>query len=273
MATDRATGSLTLEIEVTCDTQEDENNCYVALEEDTEYNLSKTCYAPGDYAYFKVYKNGSFDIKATSGTPTRIDSNVSELVEDESISFTNFVGSAAKPISSVSHASWIGISLGHVNYALGTTKVYVIEDTETGGGGGFGVEGHSHDGFGVLKITYHSKFDRYRVKSNEVGDLMAYAIGTGVCEGTTASVTFTFSDDCDLGAKTVTILARDAITNEPIPVASVWVDGAFRGFTNTEGQLSVGILTVGLHTIQITAANYQDTFGDGLANDEFEVTA
>jgi hypothetical protein len=260
--TDRAVGSLSIEVEVACvipgDDQED--YCFINLVADSEYNNGQTCFNPGEKAYFRLYKAQTAIVKATSGSPVRIDRNAGEIITDEYVTFSGYDGSTSKPMFAKRSARWVGAGIGSVKFVRNTTQIYVVPPPDPG----FGV--------GVLKLTYESQFDRYSISSPEEGDIIVYAYGVGACADTISTLTFQFRDECAVGSKEVTVVAKDAVTGNTIAGAYVYIDDDFKGITNSSGTLYVGTLTVGTHTIRITATGYQNTSSDGLANDSFVVS-
>jgi hypothetical protein len=67
-------------------------------------------------------------------------------------------------------------------------------------------------------------------------------------------------------------LVKDFATDVIIPNADVVVDGISRGSTDADGIITIIGISVGDHTIKITASNYLDSDEDELANDTFTVS-
>lgn len=69
----------------------------------------------------------------------------------------------------------------------------------------------------------------------------------------------------------VTVIYKDFHTREPIPEAAFSLDGESKGNTDPDGIIDLGLVKGGLHDVRLTKTGYQDTEGDGLANDEIYV--
>lgn len=250
----RAYGSLTLTIQQLCTAAE--TQCAITVELDSEYNAGRSCFGLGDYAYFRVYTNISVYVRSTNGNPVK-DASGLPATNVEYVTFSNFSGSTSKPIHSITSMEWIGNGHSHFGYLPGSTSVFFND---------------SSDGYAVAKITYVSRFDRWKIRSTQEGDLIAYAIGRGECSDSSASVTIQFRKECVEGDNEVTIVAKDFLTNENIVGASVYVDGYYKGVTDSDGRLYVGTMDAGEHTVRIVASGYTSTDGDTLENDTFIVS-
>lgn len=86
-----------------------------------------------------------------------------------------------------------------------------------------------------------------------------------------SSITFKVPGFTSSPDNAVTIVVKDRITGDTIAGAAVRVDGHNRGTTNGSGAISLGILSSGSHSIEITKIGYRDSVSDGLSNDYFSV--
>lgn len=71
--------------------------------------------------------------------------------------------------------------------------------------------------------------------------------------------------------RNIVISVRDKDTNGLISAAEVFIDGLSVGFTDSRGLVSVNQITVGLHTLKLSAFGYLDSDMDDLNNETFEV--
>lgn len=69
----------------------------------------------------------------------------------------------------------------------------------------------------------------------------------------------------------VTVQAKDFCTDLPIPDAAVYINGLYKGLTDSLGKRVVGLLNPGAYSLKITAAGYTATDADELANDSFAI--
>jgi hypothetical protein len=258
----RIVGSQNVTLQVECNASR-YGGCAISIELDDEYNSGRNCFAPGDTIYFRVYCTSSFNVRSTLGTPSRVDSGVSEKVT-EYINFSNWSGNTNNPIWSVSDYTWVGISLGTLSWQRGSNTLNAEQSV--------------NDGYGVAKVTYQTTFARYRFSSPVEGDVVVYAIGSGDCVGTdgehpSAGVNLEIRSNCEEDGNNVILYFKDYKTNEAIAGAIVTVDGHVRGITDADGKLYLGYLGGGEHTVRATCSGYTDTNVDLLGNDVFVVTS
>lgn len=258
MADTREKGTLIVDVTGGCD-EDYLTPCYLTMELDDEYNSGNTCFAVGSIAYFRVYGNASYTCKATLGTPRLDNRGVGEVITEEYVDFTNWAASTTYPVEVIRSYDWIGRSLGTIEKQKGSNAL-LADKTKA-------------DGFGVAQITYTTRYDRWKISSPSEADIMVYAVGTGDCEDTKASLTIQFRDDCEgVQNNYVTLTFKDYITGAIITGASVWVDGVYRGTTDSNGQIYLGLMTSGTHTIRATHPSYSGTEADLLGNDSFVVS-
>jgi hypothetical protein len=258
MASDREVGYLEVTVASDCD-PELLTFCVLQMELDSDYNFGRTCFAPGELAYFRVYGNIRYSCKATLGTPVVDSWGVGDTIEDEYVSFSSWIGSTEKPVHRILSIEWVGKSLGAVTRVQGSNSIKA--DTSR------------HDGYGVARITYTTRYDRWKLTAPSEADVVAYAIGNDPCQDTEASLTLQFRDDCDgVENNYVTLTFKNYNTGEVIVGASVWVDGILRGTTNSNGQIYLGLMTSGTHEVRATHPNYSPTQADLLGNDSFVVS-
>jgi len=71
--------------------------------------------------------------------------------------------------------------------------------------------------------------------------------------------------------KDIVITVREYTTEALLDGAAVTVDGTYKGTTDSNGVINVGLLQPGTHTIKITKSGYVDSDSDDLENDSFVV--
>ena len=82
-----------------------------------------------------------------------------------------------------------------------------------------------------------------------------------------------FLSDEDETEVDITITVKDYVSDIPVEEASIYIDGSYVGKTDSSGVLNVMAVTVGNHTIKMTADGYVDSIVDDLDNDNFTVSA
>jgi len=255
---DREKASLEVTVSEYCDA-ELMSICVLVMELDDEYNAGKSCFSIGEDAYYRIYGNVDYTSKSTLGTPRRDSAGVGETIEDEYVIFSSWIGSASKPINSILNYEWVGKSLGTVHKVKGTNSLTADRS--------------KHDGYGVIRLNYTTRYDRWKISSPEEADVVVYALGKPPCEDTSASLTIEFRENCaESEDNYVTLTFKNYNTGELIVGASVWVDGVYRGLTNSQGKLYLGLMAGGTHTVRATHPNYSPTQADLLGNDYFVVS-
>jgi hypothetical protein len=258
MADDREKGSLVVDITAYCD-DELMSECNLTMELDDEYNSGNSCFAVGENAYFRIYGNISYSCRATLGTPRSDSRGVGLEITNEYVDFSNWSASTIYPVNTIKSYEWIGKSLGTIHKAKGSNSL-TADKTK-------------HEGYGVAKITYTTRYDRWKHSSPTEADVIVYAHGSGDCEDTKVSLTLQFRDDCAGDQNnTVTLTYKNYKTGAVIQSAAVWVDGVFKGYTDSHGQIYLGLMSSGTHTVKATHASYTPTEADLLGNDSFVVS-
>jgi len=256
---DKTQGSQTVTIEELCEAL----SCDIAIELDEEYNDGRSCFAPNDPIYVRVFCRKTYTVKATLGNARIFASGIPQEIT-EYVDFNNWRGSTEKPIHEITSYNWNGISLGAIRWERGSESLVADESMA--------------DGYGVLELTYITAFDRWEYKSPVAGDVIVYAIGTGNCVDSngdypSASLTLDIDETCAEEANEVTIVVKDFVTGNVISGASVVIDRNFVGTTDVNGTVYAGLLAGGSHQIRTTAPGYTDSDNDLLGNDEFVVSS
>ena len=258
MANDREKASLVVDVSANCDSDL-MSPCYLAMELDEDYNSWRSCFAPGELAYFRVYGNISYGCAATLGRPRVDNYGVGEVITEEYVDFSNWTGSTIYPVHAIKNYEWIGKSLGSIHMQKGSTSLTADKTKQ--------------EGYGVAKMSYSTRYDRWEMTSPDEGDVIAYAVGKEDCSDTKVSITIQFRNDCaGVQNNYVTLTFKNYITNEIIVGVSVIVDGTYRGITDSNGQIYLGLMTSGTHTLKATHPSYSGTEADLLGNDSFVVS-
>jgi len=76
----------------------------------------------------------------------------------------------------------------------------------------------------------------------------------------------------DVSQPSIVIIGpKSFCTSLPVPGSSVYVDGTLRGVSDPSGNLVVGLLAAGSHTLKIVSPGFIDTDADDLSNDSFVI--
>jgi hypothetical protein len=80
------------------------------------------------------------------------------------------------------------------------------------------------------------------------------------------------SSQGDLGTTTITISVKDYTTEEDLEGVSVYLDNVLKGTTDSEGDIEISDVTIGIHYVRMTKSLYVNSNVDDLLNDYIVVT-
>ena len=236
-----------------------------SLSLDAEYNeavylVEKSSFEPAEIAYLKLIPG--WDIKPYSlGSSFGNLQSLNKGIEFDVEEYLNFGCEDTKTLQNLPNGVvayvWEGTNLG-IPLFTGTTVTIPVS------------------GVGRLKCTYKTLGDRLQLVNTDMGE-SEYEIFCAVCydDGTKATLSVSFDDDSDNAGDPVNleILVTDICSEEPIPNASVQIDGLGSGTTDANGIFRLGTPAIAGQTydIKTTALNYEDSDVDFLNNDSFTV--
>lgn len=248
--------------------------CTITIELDDEANGGKTCFNPGDTFWVKVWSPVTYDILMTGGNTIQKQSNVVEDIPDpddpqaeewEYINFSNWQGSASKPIYSITDSQWCFTSLGMLRWNRDYAVLSVPSDP-------------NELGYGVLRIKFKTRYDRWQLKAPQAGhDIKVVAYSTDSqypdCRG---ELQVEVREDCaEARPKEITLRIVSCVSGEA--VANAYIEftgpsGSQSGYTDSGGLLYVGLLAPGTYTVtKIEHPDYWPSYNDGVVNDQFVV--
>ena len=79
-------------------------------------------------------------------------------------------------------------------------------------------------------------------------------------------------DASTVGTANITISIKDYVSDVDLEGVKVYLDGTLKGTTDSEGDLDIASVKVGLHSIRLTLTDYVDSNLDDLYNDYIVVT-
>jgi len=122
-------------------------------------------------------------------------------------------------------------------------------------------------------VTYHTDFVRFKTtvpESFDKEELIVW-IESDECGKELSTIPISGTEE-EAGPVDITVIVKDYVSDVLIAEASVWVDGVYKGKTDVNGELNVGNLEAGDHTIKMSKAGYLTSDEDDLDNDDFTVT-
>ena len=175
MATSRTVGSLSVTITESCLSLTD--NKQIKIELDDDLNNGETCFEPNTDIFLRFYltpQDLSITAEVTNGTLYATGGGgLSDHEED--ITITDGEGSASYPIESVSSIEWLGraqCDIGDVTYDTGYSHLNCPTGECTGSPEG---DDSCDVTYGVIRITYTSRYINYVVNVPEAGKAVIYA--------------------------------------------------------------------------------------------------
>jgi hypothetical protein len=203
-------------------------------------------------------------IYTTTGTYVSQYGNVGTKRFIEDVSFTNGTGQLAHPFCQCRTYSFYDNSGYILSFKKNRTEVVISNYDST-----------AHPLSSLAAIDYESlSGELYApIPWSFVGKSFSIYLDTN--SGSTMSISKTVNNTdipIEVDKKDISILVKDFATDVIIPNADVVVDGISRGSTDADGIITIIGISVGDHTIKITASNYLDSDEDELANDTFTVS-
>ena len=129
-------------------------------------------------------------------------------------------------------------------------------------------------GCGSIKIKYLTRCLRYLITSSEPGKGVFVVKDLNYDEGSNCSQYFfsiySIGTEAGIQIYDITLIYKDFVTGETLPDVQVWVDGVYRGTTDTNGEILVENLAPDIqHSAKASKIGYLTTDSDSLANDNF----
>jgi len=265
---DLAEASLELEIIE----PEDEYGCSISIELDDDLNGGRSCFGPGEEFWIRVYSPVIYDLFLTGGGIKQRQTNIYETIpnpddpevdEWEYVNFANWSGSASKPIAEIIINYWCFHTLGTVRWSMGYSEMSVLKPSDS-----------TDLGYGVLRMQYKSKFDRFLIRAPQEGhDIKIVVFSTDPDQlDCKSELQVQIRESCDTQRpKEITVQAEDCETQNGVQGASAYVNNEFRGTTDASGNLYLGLLSPGTYKIRWEHPDYWPSENDGVVNDEFVV--
>ena len=250
---------LSVEFKALCEAISD--LCAISIERDEVLNDGTSEFAVGDQIFYRVFPSGAYSyFLSNGGGVVVIADKIAEITEE-----ITFDGSDKANLSYVLDSGfsykWIGSALQadfphlkdtpNLLAVVGSNEVTVnaIENV-----------------YGIASVTYTYAYTSIKFLPINVGKQILLACRT--CDETENCVSVT-EEIVDQVFDDVTLTISDACESGiKVPGAQVEVDGELiDSVTDEAGQIHVGLLAKGIHTIKVTAPGYVDSDADYLSND------
>lgn len=119
---------------------------------------------------------------------------------------------------------------------------------------------------GVLKVTYLATYDVISLVCDMDTQCLLTATGDSRYGYVVVDYTYNISGSVD-----VVLKVKDACSGVVLPDASVWLNGEYKGMTDSYGYINLGKLNPGTYSLKTTKTGYQDSDSDIISNDSFTV--
>lgn len=224
----------------------------LTLELDDEKNAGRNTFIPGSDVWIRAITDKTLASRDSTLGTLKIDTLHLRFDHEQELAFidTNETTLEYEPLQILSYG-WIGIGLGKVTFNGKTARA-------------------ATSGYGILQISYRVAFARLRLEDvNEAGPVLVWAQDV---DGKRGYLQIEFEHEEEGAEEEVFVTVKNYCTDNPIPGASVELDGEYKGVTDAYGRLSLGLLARGSkHDIRTTAPGFKNSDVDALANDEFTV--
>jgi hypothetical protein len=141
-------------------------DAYLVFELDADRNASRTTFPPGEPAYFRVYHDVAYALRATSGRLELVSTDETESLTETVCFDAVDTASLGKLVSTVDSVTWYGNDLGAMVPSGGANVLL------SGGAG-----------FGVAVVTYTTRYDVWRLIPETLAD--AFPVLLELAEATT----------------------------------------------------------------------------------------
>jgi len=129
-------------------------------------------------------------------------------------------------------------------------------------------------GYGTVRIKYLTRYQKYLIAAavTGMGVFIVHDLVGINCDY--ASTTYQLGVETVTNRYDITLVFKDFVTGEPVPLADVWVDDVPVGQTDGNGEVFIRQVLVDVdHTVRAKKEGYIDTYSDSLANDVFRITS
>jgi hypothetical protein len=234
--------------------------CSISIEHDDILNQGSSEFQVGNQIFYRVYPFGthSFYLSLGGTISTVTPKKIEEKVEEVTFNGSDKVN-LAYPLGGAFSYKWIGSALQTESpHSKCTPKVIAEFDSAT--------LTANESVYGILEVTYEYTYASVcfmpALSGKQIVLVCRECGEEEVCDSTIEEiadqafddVTLTISDACESGIK---------VLGAQVEVNGELIDSV----TNEEGQIHIGLLAKGTHTIKVTASGYVDSDADFLSND------
>lgn len=220
------------------------------LELDEDANNGATSFSVGDDVYFRFISSSSeaYTIEVSDGSAIKSASNIHYPIEDEEVQFanTNEGSLTYLPVVGVT-TSWLGVSGGTPVFDGSTVNL-------------------NNDVTAILNCTYSTKGDRLKLSGFTVSKVLIVVI-----QGENQASYALSIVDVSTGPTPYQLQVKDFCDDGILSGVAVYLNGSYKGLSNSEGLVSLGDLSPGSsYTLRMVKTGYISSDVDALNNDSFE---
>ncbi|MEA3479751.1 MAG: hypothetical protein U9R60_16330 [Bacteroidota bacterium] len=258
-------------------------SCSISISRDEERNEGKTSFRIGDEIFYRIRPAGDYRYRTTNGGLISVVSGFLLETKEEDIVVSGTSVNTNDNILSGFTYSWIGHAINEAGLLCTPPAVALLGTTRINFP--FSVRG-------ILRVSYDSGYALVKFAPINTGEQLiiampqaiedseeaVYEFGGGLCDPDTLVCAASQIEEEilgpseEVGGEQVTLKIINACNDDPVAGAQVFVDGALvEGISDVDGNINVGFLADGTHSIKITASGYTPSDEDQLANDQIEV--
>jgi hypothetical protein len=213
-----------------------------------ELQGEKSVFTKGDRAVLNVYPAGINQVRMSAGTHSFRQKNLVKNITEYLIFASADRAQLSYPLKKLLSANWIGRINGAPSAKGRTVSLPAVSS-------------------GVLFVSYETDCDVLELVCPLTGHCLIEVFSNGGYGYTSLDYTYGSGD----GTVETILHVRDACTNVLLSDAHVWVNGGYRGKTDSGGYINLGMLSPGKYQLLTKKEGYQDSDGDIIANDSFIV--
>jgi len=234
--------------------------CSVEIERDELLNGGSTSFKVGEFIFYKVLPSASYACYTTHGGTLSIHGSKVTASKTETLTFAGVDSvNLSYPLEAGFSYNWLGSALAvNSGYAKCTPNVLAINGRKS--------ISVPEPVYGILQVTYDYSYTSVKFVPLHTGKQLV--VLSRLCDTGEEACAYQFEEIGTEALEEVTLTIVDACDNSvKVPGAQVTVDGTLiETVTDANGQISLGSLAKGTHTIRVTAPGYTPSDEDTLDN-------
>lgn len=221
---------------------------FIEMKLDDEKNNEETTFYAGDYVFILICASHDYDCYSTGDNLIKVGWDIEESIVDDLIFAKASEATLAYPPNGTVQYEWIGRN-PNVNPVFDQMKVSLSKNTT-----------------GVLRCTYTTAWDRWKVHHSKVAKIIIVAYVPDSEAITYLEIDFLGPSSIS-GPQAWELMVLDYCNDNPVEGVTITFDGSPIGVTDANGLIFLGQLNPNEYPLKMTKTDYIDSDLDRLHND------